>query len=321
VSTVSVVIPSYNSAPHLPQAIRSVRAQQRPVDELIVVDDCSQDDSAQVAASLGARCLSTGTNRGPAHARNVGVEAARGDVIAFLDADDWWDPGHTEAVIGLLDRFPEAGVAFSRIRRCGSWSGESARFIPEHQPCDVFWVSLRGNIVPQMAVAARREALLAAGGYDESMRYAEDYDLWLRLAHRHVLFVCTYQVTANYRGHDAQASEQRLKLIRGAYESRRRLFNAVEVEDPEAAKRMGSEIRDVWGRLIRTAWRSRETAFFTLAVELGDLVPGGAKAQGRWRRAGVLWPAWLAATRLWDRIPHRAQRALRAPLRGMFDLS
>jgi len=321
VTLISAVIPSYNSARHLAQAVESVQAQRRPVDEIIVVDDCSQDGSARLAASLGATCLSTGKNGGPSRARNVGLEAARGDVIAFLDADDWWDPGHTEAVIGLLDRFPEAGVAFSRIRRCGSWRGESARFIPENQPMDVFWVSLRDNIVPQMAVAARRETLLAAGGYDESMRYAEDYDLWLRLARRHVLFVCTHQVTANYRGHDTQASEQRLKLIRGAYEARQRVFRSTRAEDTATAERVAREMRAVWERLLREAWRSRDTQFYTLALELGDLVPGGAGIQRRWRRARVLWPAWLAATRLWDRVPPGAQRALRAPLRGLFGLS
>jgi glycosyltransferase involved in cell wall biosynthesis len=321
VTIVSAVIPSYNSARYLAQAIGSVRAQRRPVDEIIVVDDCSSDDSARLAASLGARCLSTGKNGGPARARNAGIEAARGDVIAFLDADDWWDPGHTEAVIGLLERFPEAGVAFSRIRRCGAWSGESARFIPEHQPMDVFRVSLRDNIVPQMAVAVRRDALLAAGGYDETMRYAEDYDLWLRLARRHVPFVCTHEVTANYRGHDSQATEQPLELIRGAYEARQRVYRSVLAEDAGAAEPVAAELRAVWERLLRQAWRSRDPAFYALALDLGDLVPGSAGIQRRWRRARMLWPAWLAATRLWDRIPPKAQQALRAPLRGLFRLS
>ena len=320
-TVISVVIPCYNSVAYLGEAIASVRAQRRPVDEIIVVDDCSSDSSRNLAASLGTRCLSTGRNGGPARARNLGVGAAGGDVIAFLDADDWWDPGHIEAVVGLLDRFPEAGVAFSRIRRCGSWSGESARFIPENQPTDVFWISLRDNIVPQMAVAARREALLAAGGYDESMRHAEDYDLWLRLARRHVLFVCTHRVTANYRGHDTQATDQRLKLIRGSYECRRRLLTSVHAEDPERGDRMAGEMRALWGRLMKQAWRSRDTDFLNLALGLGDLVPGTQTVQRSWRRARALWPAWLAATRLWDRVPPRAQRALRAPLRGLFGLS
>lgn len=320
-TVVSAVIPSYNSAPYLAQAIGSVRDQRRPVDEIIVVDDCSSDESARLAASLGVTCLSTGTNGGPSRARNVGIEAARGDVIAFLDADDWWDPGHTEAVIGLLDRFPQAGVAFSRIRRCGAWTGESDRFIAPDRPTDVFWIQLRDNIVPQMAVAVRRDALLAAGGYDETMRYAEDYDLWLRLARRHVPFVCTHEVTANYRGHDTQATDQPLELIRGAYEARQHTYRWVLAEDPETAERVAGELRRVWERLLRQAWRSRDPAFYAVAIDLGDLVPGGAGIQRRWRRARLLWPAWLAATRLWDRIPPKAREALRAPLRGLFGLS
>ena len=320
-TTVSVVIPSYNSTRHLTQAIGSVQAQRRPVDELIVVDDCSQDDSARLAASLGARCLTTGTNGGPSRARNLGVRAARGDVIAFLDADDWWDPDHADVVVGLLEQFPEAGVAFTRIRRCGVWSGESARFIPENEPLDVFWVALRDNIVPQMAVAVRRDALLAVGGYEESLRYAEDYDLWLRLARRHVRFVCSYRVTANYRGHEAQATEHTLKLVWGAYQARRRLFDSLAADDPATAERVAEEIRGVWERLLREAWRSRDTKFFGLALKIGDLVPGAARRQRRWQRARVLWPVWLAATRLWDRVPPGARRALRAPLRGLLGLS
>lgn len=320
-TTVSVVIPSYNSARHLAQAITSVRAQRRPVDEIIVVDDGSQDDSPRLAASLGATCLSTGRNGGPSRARNVGVQAARGDLVAFLDADDWWDPGHTEAVIGLLDRFPEAGVAFARIRRCGSWTGESDRFIPEGQPLDVFWTTVRDNIVPQMAVAARRDVILAAGGYDESMRFAEDYDLWLRLARRHVLFVCTHQVTANYRGHEAQASEQRFRLVRGAYEARARLLRSIEIEDPATAERVREEMRGVWARLMSQAWRSRDFGFFTLALGLGPLVPASEPLQRRWRRARRFWPIWVVATRLWDRVPPGAQKALRAALRRLLRLS
>ncbi|HTC25381.1 MAG TPA: glycosyltransferase [Gemmatimonadales bacterium] len=320
-TTVSVVIPSYNSARHLAQALTSVQAQRRPVDEILVVDDGSEDGSPTLAASLGTTCLFTGQNGGPSRARNVGIHSARGDVIAFLDADDWWDPGHTEAVIGLLDRFPEAGVAFARIRRCGSWTGESDRFIPEQQPLDVFWISLRDNIVPQMAVAVRRDVLLAAGGYNESMRFAEDYDLWLRLARRGVRFVCTHDVTANYRGHEEQASEQRLKLVRGAYDSRARLLRTIEAEDQATAERVAEVMRASWSRLISEAWRSRDAAFFALALELGALVPGTEPAQRRWRRARTLWPAWLAAARLWDRIPPAAQRALRAPLRGLLRLS
>src|SRR4029077_21084668 len=112
VTTVSVVIPSYNSTRHLAQAIGSVQGQRRPVDELIMVDDCSEDDSARLATSLGARCLTTGTNGGPSRARNVGVRSARGDVIAFLDADDWWDPDHTEVIVGLPEQFPAARGGF-----------------------------------------------------------------------------------------------------------------------------------------------------------------------------------------------------------------
>ena len=158
-----------------------------------------------------------------------------------------------------------------------------------------------------MAVAVRRDVLLAAGGYDESMRFAEDYDLWLRLARRHVLFVCTHEVTANYRGHEdagqratAQARARSLR-VPGPPAAH------IEAEDPATAERVREEMRGLWSRLMSQAWRSRDSAFFTLALELGAARAGQRAAQRRWRRARTFWPMWLAATRLWDRVPPGAQ--------------
>jgi glycosyltransferase involved in cell wall biosynthesis len=189
-TSVSVVIPSYNAATYLPQALASIRTQLRAPDEIVVVDDGSTDDSPELARRAGARVLRTPTNGGPAAARNLGIREARGDVVAFLDADDLWEPTHLAVLLQLLERHPSAVLAFSRERRIGGWEGEHPRVLPENEAVDAFWPLLRKNFIPQMGVVARRDALSAVGGYDESMRYAEDYDLWLRLALRFP-FLCT----------------------------------------------------------------------------------------------------------------------------------
>ena len=88
---ISVVIPCYNREPFLAETIESVLKQTRPVGEIIVVDDGSTDRSAEVARSYGARVISMNRNRGHAAACNAGVDAARGDLLAWLDADDYWD--------------------------------------------------------------------------------------------------------------------------------------------------------------------------------------------------------------------------------------
>ena len=318
---VSVVIPCYNAGAYLAEAIASVRAQRRPADEIIVVDDCSTDGSAERAVSLGARCLTTGQNSGPSRARNLGVQAAQGDIVAFLDADDWWEPGHVAAVAGLLERFPEAGVAFSMARASDDAGRQSARFIPENQPTDVFWICVRNNIVPQLSAAVRREAFQSVGGYNESMRYSEDYDLWLRLARRWP-FVCTYEVTANYRAHGAQVSQRRDRILRGVFEAQHRLLESLRREDEPNTQRLASEIRHTWQNALAGAWRSRDREYLRAALDLADLIPGGPEIKRRWRwRVRLLWPAWMAATRVWDRVPPEAQRVMRSPLRQLFGLS
>lgn len=318
---ISVVIPCYNAGEYLAEAIASVQAQHRPADEIIVVDDCSTDGSAERAVSLGVRCLTTGQNAGPSRARNLGVQAACGDIVAFLDADDWWEPGHIAAVAGLLERFPEAAVAFSMARSSDDAERQSPRFIPENKPTDVFWICIRNNIVPQLSAAVRREAFLAVGGYNESMRYSEDYDLWLRLARRWP-FVCTYEVTANHRAHDAQVSQRRDRILRGVFEAQYRLLESVQRDDEPTAQRLAAEMRQAWQSALAGAWRSRDRAYLRAALGLADLIPDGPEIERRWRwRARLFWPVWMAATRLWDRVPPEAQRVMRSPLRELLGLS
>src|SRR5271157_3647324 len=100
---ISVIIPCYNAEPFLAEAIVSVLKQTCPVGEILVVDDGSTDRSAEIARSYGARVISMGRNSGHAAARNAGVDAARGDLLAWLDADDYWDAIHCEVVCGLLE--------------------------------------------------------------------------------------------------------------------------------------------------------------------------------------------------------------------------
>src|SRR4051794_6385105 len=113
---ITAIIPCYNAEPFLAEAIESVLCQTRPVGEIIVVDDCSTDESVRVASRYGVKLLRTGCNSGHATARNLGIAAAQGELIAWLDADDRWEPHHCETVCGLLDRFPEAAVAYSAVQ-------------------------------------------------------------------------------------------------------------------------------------------------------------------------------------------------------------
>jgi Glycosyl transferase family 2 len=182
---VSVVMPAYNAARFIAEAIASVRAQTFRDHELVIVDDGSTDDTAERAAAAAPDAvLVRSTNGGPGRARNLGVERARGERIAFLDADDVWFPDALSALEGYARRHPDAGLVGARF--AWPWDVAAARS-PEEPPrdrfCDVFH---QVHTVHTGAVLIPRRVLLEVGGFDERRElYVEDWDLWIRIAARH----------------------------------------------------------------------------------------------------------------------------------------
>jgi glycosyltransferase involved in cell wall biosynthesis len=113
---VSAIIPVYDGAAYLAEAIASVRAQGHDELELIVVDDGSSDDSAAIARDAGAHVVSQ-SNQGIGAARNAGFAVARGDLIAFLDADDLWTPGRLALQLATLERHPELSIVSGHVEQ------------------------------------------------------------------------------------------------------------------------------------------------------------------------------------------------------------
>ena len=112
-STVSVVIPAHNAAKYLAEAVASVRAQTAPVQEIVVIDDGSTDDTVAVAAGLGPGLVChRQAKQGAAAARNRGAEQAKGAWLTFLDADDLWRPGKLAAQLAWMQAAPETAVVF-----------------------------------------------------------------------------------------------------------------------------------------------------------------------------------------------------------------
>lgn len=310
----TVIIPCYNAELFLAQAIESVLRQTRPVDEIIVVDDCSTDGSREVVTRYPVRLLSTPANSGHAMARNIGIEAARGELLVWLDADDYFDPNHVEVVVELLERFPEAAVAFSAVRVQGGRGGIVGANSPcEGTPRNVFWESLRNTVVPAMSAVTRRAALREVGGFDGSIRVAPDFDLWLRLSREH-LFVSTAEVTANYRQHAGQISAAPLGQARSVYESRRRFYDSlVREEHPELAERVAGAMLRIWEEDLRNAWQARHMTALRLYLGLAHLVPGRSPVAESLR-----WRAWLPRRVMcgWDRLRQRARRRPGLPPAG-----
>ncbi|MCZ2291213.1 MAG: glycosyltransferase [Burkholderiales bacterium] len=183
---VSVVIPAYNAAWCVRKAIDSALAQDFRAHQIIVVNDGSTDDTLAVLRSYGeAIRIVDQRNGGMSNARNAGLRAARGEFVAFLDSDDWWLPGKLGRQVELLRARPELGFCSCAARvedpqgrllnhwECPRWDGS-------------FLVHLFGSSadVPGScsAVLARRALVEQVGAFDESLRGAEDPDLWIRLA-------------------------------------------------------------------------------------------------------------------------------------------
>ena len=182
----SVIIPCYNHAAGLPAAIESVRVQGWPGVEIIVVDDGSTDDTQRLLREMSGSDLRTlqQHNQGPAAARNAGVRAARGDWVAFLDADDYWLPGKLAAQFEMLARHREARFSYGGVRLRASDGSE------RENGCDfgdrpLLLVLLEGCHVFTPTIIVRRDSLEETGLFHTGLRTGEDWDLWLRLAARY----------------------------------------------------------------------------------------------------------------------------------------
>ena len=188
---VSVLMGAFNNAATLEQAMRSILAQTVRELELIVVDDGSTDDSAAVARRVAGgdgrvRVFRLGQNFGIARSLNEGLRTARAPVVAVQDADDWSEPERLERQLAVLERRPCVAVVGSRMREVDA-TGRQLAPRTSFVAGDVNHALLRFNPIPNTSAAFRRDVVLGLGGYDPRYRYAMEYDLWLRVADRHVV--------------------------------------------------------------------------------------------------------------------------------------
>jgi GT2 family glycosyltransferase len=225
---ISVVIPTFNNARYLPLAVRSARHQTLTVDEIIVIDDGSTDDTAKAVASLGTdvRYLRQ-DNRGPAAARNLGVDLATGELVAFLDADDEWMPTTAEWLCALFSAYPAAVLAtgdMCAVDSAGalteaSWfasrglSAKVAAWDGAPVPNAVAEI-VRRNFVGTSVAMVRRSDFVALDGFRRDLRYGEDLELWARLATRGQVF-CLPKVLGRRRGHASNTTKSIEPMLRG----------------------------------------------------------------------------------------------------------
>ena len=200
---VSVIIPTYNRASLLTETINSVLAQTYPVVEIIVVDDGSADNTAEVVAEYGDRVTYLQQeNQGETIARNLGIQVSKGAYLSFLDDDDLILPTKIEKQVQVLVTCPQVSVVYCRhyhVDEKGNLLGKSG-LLPEG---DILLPLALGDFIWSGAPLIRRECVEAVGGYDANLpwrgKYGEDWDLWLQLALAGYQFACVQEPLGAYR--------------------------------------------------------------------------------------------------------------------------
>ena len=222
---VSVVIPCFNHARYLAEAIESVRSQTHHAVEIIVVDDASTDATYEVAAGFGdVRYARHARNRGLASSRNTGLGLARGEYVVFLDADDTLLPEGIAAGVHCLRSNPQAAFAFGFFRAI-SKDGAKAALGERTRPLalqDLYAQLLVHNVIEMIAtVIFRRRVVVDAGGFDPALRACEDYDLLLRLSRRNAAAE-HQQLVACYRMHPENMSHRYALMLRTSLQALRK---------------------------------------------------------------------------------------------------
>ena len=214
---VSVIMPCYNSAAFIAQGVCSVLEQSHRDLELIVVNDGSTDASPDILRGISDPRLKviTQPNKGVLAARNRGLAEARGDYIAFLDADDEWREDFLEKMLAALVARPDAALAYCGWQNVGLPGARANPFVPpdyenEQKVEKLLWECRW----PIHAVLVRRTFIAAAGGFDETIRTAEDYWLWLRIAPQNPV-VRVPEVMSYYHHHGNQRSTAKNLLQKG----------------------------------------------------------------------------------------------------------
>lgn len=269
---VSVIIPAYNAGKTIDETLRSVRSQSHCHLEIIVVDDGSLDDTVSVAKQHAAQdCrieVVRQKNEGVAAARNVGWQHARGDLIAFIDADDLWAPTKIERQLdALISAGEQVGLVYSWYTLI---DGES-RVIMHGEPAycngDVLENIFSGNFIGNgSAVLVRRQALIAARGFERALRAAgaqgcEDYLFYCRVAETYQ-FAVVPEYLIGYRYLPENMSSNLPKMIR----SWMLVVDEMIVRHPDRAANLRSGLCNYGSWILLRALMSGQLMYFARSL-------------------------------------------------------
>lgn len=270
---VSVIVAAYNAERYIAETLDSIQAQKFRDFEVIVVDDGSTDQTAQIVAGYPeVRCLRQ-PNRGQPVARNAGIAAARGKYIAFVDADDLWLPAKLEKQIAYLESHPQVAWIYSDAVVFDSTTGAPICHIGEkHVLCEG---SVLDKLILSLFIASptpvvRREVFEQTGLFDESpsLRIGEDWNMWLRIAERYPVAVIR-EPLALVRVHSSNMTGTADPAV--VFDSKRRIVELAIARNTDhlaglRARCISGLAHDAGLRYLRFGRRSAARAMFREAI-------------------------------------------------------
>lgn len=286
-------MPCFNNSATITHSVSSVLDQSYQNVEIILVDDGSTDNSREIAFDLRDKDnrlkVITQANQGPGHARNRGLMEARGEFVAFLDADDYWDKNSLGKLHAALVN-GDADLAYCGWQNIGKDGKGGEPFIPpDYAGVEKVELLLGGCRWPIHAALTRRSAIDDVGGFDEQWTSCMDYDLWLRLATTHRIKRVP-EVLAYYVHHAGeQITKNRLRGAVNHWRIQRKFIN----DHPEIANKLGrNRVREItYGELLRRAYISYWKRDLDTAHKLFRIImKGGYGKAGDWK---YLAPALL----------------------------
>lgn len=269
---ISVLIAAYHAAPFMPGALASVARQSHSDWELVVVEDGSNDgtealvrDFVQAYPKNNVVYENLGENRGVAAARNRLLALATGDAVAFLDADDHWQPDHLAHLAAAFEA--GASLAFSGIE---IWDGDNnvsrGHYVPpgEWVAQPRRWLFEHSFIQTSSCVGLTRATVQRTGLIDESLRIGEDRDYWFRAMADGGKLACTGAVTCRYTKHEGSSMTKTLRVAADTVRFYEKHAAAPDIP-PSLRKRLLAEARLTEGRLVRATEPQRARQLFRSA--------------------------------------------------------
>ena len=237
---VSVIIPAYNSAIFISETLESVFSQLFKDFEVIIINDGSPDTDAlerSLQPWMNRIVYVKQPNRGPSAARNTGIGTARGEFLAFLDSDDTWLPEYLAEQMACLEKTPGLDVVCADTIFYGDSPLAGQTFLERSKlrgPVTFMDMLDVGNALTTSCVVARKQAVVAAGAFDEGLRVAEDYELWLRLAHQGSAIERQWKVLAKHRVHGGSlAAEEDETWMAGHVAMAKKLQTKLQLSEEE----------------------------------------------------------------------------------------